>query len=593
LPLAPLMSALADPNPSRDLPATNVRVHWIVRFLEAGGRRNFLHAAIVVGAVAPIAFAGYYGYENADRQMTGAVLAKRENISYLVASVLAEKLDRLVDVGVSLSTRVHFGQLVAGRRWDDAIKIMAGIPSSYPYIERVFLADTRGVLVADTPALPGVRGKDFAFRDWYRGVMRTGEPHVSHVYRRTAVPRVNVVAVAIPVKNEAREIIAILVLQVKLKAFLDWFKDTPVNPESAIYIVDRQGHAVLHEKATTTGDILNLSAIPLVQKVLRGGRGVETAAATDTTPERIAAYAPVAPYGWGVILEESASSAFAARDDQLQRFAAVFLLMLGLSAVTTVLLLRAREQARRKADLEDLVADRTRELEAANKELQAFSYSVSHDLRAPLRGIDGFSRLLFDECGDRLDESSKNHLQRIRAATQRMGALIDDLLVLSKVTRAEMTRSRADLSAIAQTIVNELRNTHPRRQVIARVDPGLIAVGDAPLLRVVLENLIGNAWKFTGKTPEARIEFGAMDDSTDRRIFFVRDNGAGFDMTYADKLFGAFQRLHGMDDFPGTGVGLASVQRIITRHGGRIWAEAAVGLGATFYFTLSAEKQPE
>jgi PAS domain S-box-containing protein len=232
-------------------------------------------------------------------------------------------------------------------------------------------------------------------------------------------------------------------------------------------------------------------------------------------------------------------------------------------------------------DLEHRVA----ELNALNRELESFSYSVSHDLRAPLRGIDGFSQALLEEYEDKLDDKGKGYLRRVRAASQRMGELIDDLLNLSRVTRREMRREAVDLSALARAIGAQLQKAHPDRRVDLVVAPGLSAEGDPHLLRVVLENLLGNAWKFTGARARARVEFGgALHEGT--TAYCVRDNGVGFDMAYAGKLFGAFQRLHAMTEFPGTGIGLATVQRIVHRHGGRVWAEGEVDKGATFYFTL-------
>ena len=228
---------------------------------------------------------------------------------------------------------------------------------------------------------------------------------------------------------------------------------------------------------------------------------------------------------------------------------------------------------------------RAMQLEVANKELEAFSYSVSHDLRAPLRSMDGFSQALLEEYTGKLDDQGKDYLGRIRAASQRMAQLIDDMLNLSRVTRSEMHRERVDMGAVAQSIAAELRRAQPERKAEFVVSPGLYADGDAHLLRIALENLLRNAWKFSGKKPEARIEFG-VKEYEGRPAFFVRDNGAGFDMTYAGKLFGVFQRLHGMKEFPGTGIGLSIVMRIIHRHGGRIWAEGEVEKGATFYFTL-------
>lgn len=229
-------------------------------------------------------------------------------------------------------------------------------------------------------------------------------------------------------------------------------------------------------------------------------------------------------------------------------------------------------------------------LTAVNRELEAFSYSVSHDLRAPLRSIDGFSQALLEDCADRLGPEGADHLQRIRGAAQNMGGLIDDLLKLARVTRAELRREHVNLSAVAQAAVDELAKANPSRVVDCQVQPGLSAVGDPRLLQIALTNLLDNAWKFTSKRDHARIEFGTAS-SNGCAVYFVRDNGAGFDMTYGNKLFGTFQRLHHAGDFPGTGIGLATVQRIVARHGGRIWAEGAPGSGTTFSFTLQPEPQ--
>ena len=239
--------------------------------------------------------------------------------------------------------------------------------------------------------------------------------------------------------------------------------------------------------------------------------------------------------------------------------------------------------ARKRADEEILL--RTTQLEAANKELEAFSYSVSHDLRAPLRSIDGFSQALLEDYADKLDSVARDHLQRVRRAAQRMATLIDDMLNLSKVTRSAMHREKLNLSALANSIAAELREAEPGRQVEFVIENDLTAEGDSRLLRAALENLLGNSWKYTSGHPRARIEFGRTRQNG-TSSFFVRDDGAGFNPRYAERLFGVFQRLHTATEFPGTGVGLATVQRIIRRHGGEIWAEGAVEKGATFYFTL-------
>lgn len=238
-------------------------------------------------------------------------------------------------------------------------------------------------------------------------------------------------------------------------------------------------------------------------------------------------------------------------------------------------------------ELEARVRRRTAQLEASVQELEAFSYSVSHDLRSPLRGIDGYSHVLLEDYGEDtvLDETARDYLQRIRTDAQRMGTIIDDLLEFARLGRTRLRRSRVDLSALARSVGERLQAEHPERRVDFEVAPDLTAFGDKRLLRLVLDNLLGNAWKFTRETEAARVAFGAQGAPEDQ-TFFVCDNGAGFDMQYASKLFMPFQRLHGSDRYPGTGIGLATVQRILQSHGGSIWAEGEPGEGATFYFTV-------
>ncbi len=263
--------------------------------------------------------------------------------------------------------------------------------------------------------------------------------------------------------------------------------------------------------------------------------------------------------------------------------AAVSLLLFAI----TWLLVRSRTLAERASeDLEDA----NRELEGANRELEAFSYSVSHDLRAPLRTIDGFSRMLQEDYADRLDEEGEDYLGRVRAASKHMDTLIEDLLDLSRVSRGPLRREVVDLGAVAEGIFEQLERSHPERKVKFVGERGVVAFGDPSLLAVALANLLGNAWKFTEKESEATIEFGAVPRG--RGVaYYVRDDGAGFDPRYAEKLFGAFQRLHGPEEFEGTGIGLATVARIVHRHGGRVWAEGEVGMGATFYFTLGGNRE--
>jgi signal transduction histidine kinase len=246
----------------------------------------------------------------------------------------------------------------------------------------------------------------------------------------------------------------------------------------------------------------------------------------------------------------------------------------------------AIENVERHAEVALQAKERGAQLELSRKELDSFSYSVSHDLRAPLRSIDGFSQALAEDLEGKLDESAAGHLGRVRAAAKRMGQLIEDLLELSRTSRAPLERGTVDVSALALEVVQSLERHEPGRSVTFTVQPGMSAHADARLLRGVLEHLLGNSWKFTGKREDARVELSAASEGGET-VYTVRDNGAGFDMQYATRLFSPFQRLHDAKEFPGNGVGLATVQRIVHRHGGRIWAESRAGEGATFRFTLA------
>jgi light-regulated signal transduction histidine kinase (bacteriophytochrome) len=251
------------------------------------------------------------------------------------------------------------------------------------------------------------------------------------------------------------------------------------------------------------------------------------------------------------------------------------------------IILLAIEDITDRKKAEDELRQRTAELESSNKELEAFSYSVSHDLRAPLRSMAGFSTALLEDYSERLDEDGKLYLRKIQDSSELMGQIMDDLLKLSRVTRSEINFEKVNLSDMARKVVEELQKDEPQRKVKITITPDMTAFGDKNLLNIMLQNLLGNAWKYTSKTTKPQIEMGTVEHNG-KRAYFVRDNGVGFDMAYANKLFQPFQRFHKASEFAGTGIGLATVQRIIRRHGGEVWAESKVGEGATFYFTLNS-----
>lgn len=540
------------------------------------------------------------------KDLTRGALDRRQAIASLAAATLKERIDRLMDLGLSLATRVRFRELVARGQWQGAAQILRDVPKDFPAVERTFLADLQGILRADMPAISGVRGQSFSHRDWYTGVTRDWTPYISGAYRRTARPQYMVVAAAFPIRSEGGAPVGVLVLQVKLETFLAWTTEVSVEESGLLYITDRRGRLVAHPGVPSQERARDFSGAAPIQKALQGGRGILIGGDRLEQEEQVAAYAPIPGYGWAVVVQQPVRAVFAVRNRTLAGMAAFYGAMIVLSALLAYVILSMIGRLKRTSNL----------LELSNKELEAFSYSVSHDLRAPLRSIDGFSQALVEDYAGKLDATGKDYLQRMRAAAQRLGELIDALLVLSRVTRGEVHRERVDLSALAQAIAGELQRREPERRAEFVIAEGLAATGDRRLLHLALENLLGNAWKFTARRPAARIEFGRVSTAehpegarTPRgcpsaesiasegaglsairnpqsAIYFVRDNGAGFDMAYADKLFEAFQRLHAQAEFGGTGIGLATVRRIIYRHGGTIWAEGVPDQGATFYFTL-------
>lgn len=545
---------------------------------------------IITGSVALVAWRNYRAIE---RDLTHATISRRASIAYLGAFTLGEKLSRLTDLAVSLATRVRFRELVHAGRWDDAIAILRDVPRHFPDIDRVFLADSTGTLMADLPPVPTVHGVNFAYRDWYRGVSRNWTPYVSNAYTRSAAPVANVVAVAAPVRVGGGSIAAILVIQVRLNAIVSWTRSIHIGNGGVVYVVDRRGTVAAHPKLALEGGLRDFSTFPAVERLLRGDAGVDVLFDPLAGEDRLVAYAPISSYGWGVVVQQPTAIAFGGRDRLLRNvwlaYLLIALLALGVIALMARILAeqRSTEAAHRaQGELERRVAERTAELDVAVKELESFSYSVSHDLRAPLRAMDGFSRMIEEDYGPQLDAEGRRRLGVIRRHSRAMGQLIDDLLEFSRLGRKQLVKRPIDMTGLVERACQELQAAGGADLPPLVVPPVLPrALGDPALVAQVWANLLSNAVKFTGKRSDPRIEISGHVDGAEV-VYAVKDNGAGFDPAYADKLFGVFQRLHRVDEFPGTGVGLAIVHRVVVRHNGRVWAEGQVDEGATFWFSL-------
>lgn len=540
---------------------------------------RFFPAAVLGAGLLPVLLIAGFSAFHIHKQLTASALTRRQSVAFLSAAVLKERLDRMVDLTVSLSTRVRFRQCVAEGRWEEAVEILRAVPGSFPFVDRIYLSDPDGTLRSDTPALPGVRGKNFAFRDWYQGVTRSGKPYVSGVYKRTAEPRLNVVAVAAPVGGEDGSPAGYLVLQIRLDAF---FRDVGIareDPVEHFYFTDQNGHAVHHPRFNVAGDLLDLISRTPVRRALRGERGVMRAFDPAEGRDYVEAFEPVPGYGWAAVVREPADVVFGPRRRALRAILLFYGAVLLLNALLAGLILSV---VRRLKDARAL-------LQEANGELESFSYSVSHDLRAPLRAIDGFSRILEEDHAHQLDAEGKRFLGVIRENTRRMGRLIDDLLAFSRLSRKDMGASVVDMAALARAAALEAREAEKGRSVEVTVGPLPPARGDEAMLRQLWVNLLSNAFKFTRPVARPAVEIGWR---AEEGAYFVKDNGVGFDMKYRDKLFTVFQRLHPREEFEGTGVGLALVQRIARRHGGRVWADAPAGGGAVFFFTLGRERGP-
>jgi PAS domain S-box-containing protein len=660
-------------------------------------RKAFLFTLIVLPALLVTA----YSYQQIKKNTVNRIYEERRSLASLSARALKEKLDRLYDLGISIATRPSLRKYVSEGKWQEATETLREIPTDFPQVGHVFLADTNGIFIDGVPHVPQIVGKNFSYRDWYKGVKRTAKPYLSEVFRLVANTHI-VTALAVPVKNNSGDLTGYLVLQVTTVVLLEWSKEIDVGSSGFLYVIDQNGHIAANPHLAEKDTIIDYSSVPAVQKVLRGEKNVEILYNPIVRETRLTAYEQIPGYGWAVLVQENAATAFA--DKGSLRFLLMLYIGIILFVLVSAYFIVTEMSRRKKAEVslrntvkevsdykyaldesaivaitnengmitqvndnfcriskytrEELIGQNHRiissghhpatffaelwetvnsgkvwkgeiknkakdgsvfwlyttivpfldeqgkpyqyigihseitqrkeaeeQLQRMNSELEAFTYSVSHDLRAPLRGIIGFTSMLEEEYAGKLDDEAKRIAAVIKSNTSHMEHLIDDLLSFAKLGRKSIVKSSINTTAMVNEVIDELTRLYKGKPVKWQVHTLPSIHGDSSLLKQVWINLISNAIKYSANKEQPRIEIGSyMQDG--QVAFFVKDNGAGFDASYSSKLFKVFQRLHDAHEFEGTGVGLAIVEKIVSRHAGKVWAHGEVNNGACFSFSL-------
>jgi signal transduction histidine kinase len=530
-----------------------------------------------------LAYFGYASYRTVEHDLSDAALSGRTAISVLAASTLTQDFQRLIDIGRSLASRVRFGELIAAERWGEAAQVMVNVPRDFPAIEQVLLIDAAGRLQGATPAVDSASAT--ALSEQLRALPAVSQPFVSNVQAAQGV-RSACFLVVLPVLRADERLLGWLALRISARSFLQLFAQLQLEPDAAIQVLDRRGQLAFDSASPGQRRIVNLSNDPRVQRMFAGEVGVDIGA---VTAEDVVAFAPTA-FGWGVLTRWPQRTVFAARDAQLRRvlftcalFALILSMAFGLLLLLAIERRQRRHERRTNLELESRVRERTAQLEKANVDLESFSYSVSHDLRAPLRAINGYVQFLFEEHQGILDASARRCIDHVQRNVCHMSRLIDELLELARVGRVALEQEIIDMGALVSEVLPTVLGTRSNVAVDMQVLPPVYA--DATLIRQIWVNLLDNAVKYSSHTTQPRITICA-ETAAGQVTYCVADNGAGFDMRHYEQLFKPFSRLHSSDEFSGTGVGLALVKRIVERYDGRVWAESIPNQGTKVFFSL-------
>lgn len=575
---------------------------WLVYFSDLPFRAGFtgrlVRFLLVCAILIPILLTGALNYTTTYTHLTQVAMARREATAYLAAMTLKESFKRLNDVAqLALGTRVQFYQLVRTRQWKEAFQVLRTLPKDVPFMTRVLLADPTGALAGEKEKMTELSQKDPGFKKWYTAGAQDGAPYISPIYLTEELPRQKVIALAIPIRPSASKLEGILILEIQLDKLFAWTQEMNVGPSGFLYFVDRNGHVAAHPKYSSGSELVDFSSVPEVQKVLRGEKGVGTFFNPVEKEKQVTAYEPVPDFEWGAIAGQPATAAFALRDHFLRRLMAIYSVVLVLAAGLVIFMLyairirRRTEESLKKAheELEAKVRERTQELAEANAKLQTsnieleqFAFVASHDLQAPVQKIVGFGDLLLEKSSGALNEQSRDYLRRIRSAALRMSELVQKLLELSRVSTQTQPFETVDLESVAREALSDFESRIA--ELGARVEiqgqwPSLPA--DRVQMRQLLENLMANALKFRKKDVPPHVILKCQTKNSFAEIV-VEDNGIGFDENQRERIFRPFERLHRQDEYEGSGIGLATCQKIVTRHGGRITASSIPGKGSAF-----------